>query len=343
MVASHLKQRDYTACVRVSQAWKQLFTPFIWRHIDIGHEKFRKMTQSDGLRTHGQWTQSIYLGGYEDLVKEFLEHSPERYPTLMNLSIPNPMCDSLIEDFIAKASPAGSGRGLRKLEISGFEGFADFAGGATDALLLHASTLEILRLDMMPCMSSEDIQQLLTSAPNLKEFDIAGGERDPDNDDMFLDARVMVSSEWVCTKLEIFACRIGGIPRPDITRLINRQPASGYVKSGTLEESMELHKGVYSQLARLTKLKELRLGARLKSTWGWSYESSERDRLYDCPAMSLASGMGVLKELKELETVCLNDMEVSVMRDKEEEWIKEHWPKVKGVSYDDPVEVSEDE
>ncbi|KAG0372029.1 hypothetical protein BGX24_000845 [Mortierella sp. AD032] len=281
------------------------------------------MAHSDSLRTHGQWVQSISLAGYADFIQEFLQHSPARYPKLVSLEFINPESDSLIKDFITRASSAGSGGGgLKRLVISGFDGFDDFGGGATDALLLHASTLEVVRLDMMPGMSSKDIQQLLSSAPNLREFDIAGDQRDIEYEGLFLDARDMISSEWVCTKLEIFACRIGGIPRPDITGDINGKPASKYLKSGTIEESMELHRGVYSQLARLTRLREVTLGLRIKAAWGQG-GTNERYRLYDCPAMSLASGMGVLRGLKELETVCLDDME-----DEDKEWVKEHWPKV---------------
>ncbi|KAF8934771.1 hypothetical protein BGZ47_010211, partial [Haplosporangium gracile] len=100
---------------------------------------------------------------------------------------------------------------LRLLDICGFQGFDDFGACSTDALLEHASTLEVVQLDMMPSMSSKTIQQFLCSAAHLKEFSIIGDERDPDNEDLFLNAHDVVSSHWVCTELKVFGCQIGGI------------------------------------------------------------------------------------------------------------------------------------
>ncbi|KAF9117789.1 hypothetical protein BGW39_001798, partial [Mortierella sp. 14UC] len=334
MIATYLTQHDFALCARVCQAWQRFFTPLVWRHVETNPNFMRKLSWDDtflqsarsgALKTHGQWIQSICLGCYPDFIQKFLLYSPATFPRLTSLTFCNPERDDVIEDFISRAS---RGSGLKRLDIVGFSGFADFGGGATDALLLHASTLEVLRLDMVPAASSKDIQQLLSSAPKLREFDIIGHERDTDNDEIFLDARDVVSSDWVCTGLEVFACRIGGIPRPDITRQIDGEPASKYVKSGTLQESIDLHRGVYAQLGRLTRLRELTLGVSIKATWGYNSRTNERFRLYDCPAMSLASGMDMLKELRQLESVRLRDMEVSIMDDEERAWSKEHWPKV---------------
>lgn len=80
----------------------------------------------------------------------------------------------------------------------------------------------------------------------------------------WLDAREIVQSDWVCQDLEVFHCRIGNIPRPEITRTICRKPATKrHVKSGTMEESIDLQRQVYAKLARLKKLRELRLGLRM--------------------------------------------------------------------------------
>ncbi|KAF9139460.1 hypothetical protein BGX30_007926 [Mortierella sp. GBA39] len=340
MVASYIPQHDAAVCLRVCRAWRQIFTPFVWRHIEtrasIGRKDdwdttFLESARSGSLKTHGQWIQSISLGCYPDFIEKFLDLSPETFPRLTSLSFSNPESDSLIESFIRKAPSSAvenNGSGLRTLEIGGFEGFGDFGGGSTDALLEHASTLEVVRLDMMPCMSSKSIQQFLCSAARLKEFSIIGGSRDRDNEDLFLDAHDVVSPDWVCTELEVFGCQIGGIPRPDITQDIAGKPAIEYIKEGTHQESLDLQRGVYSQLGRLTKLRELILGVTVVPRWGDNYITEERHRQYDCLAMTVESGLDLLKDLKELKSVVMHNMEVSICDDKEEAWVKKNWPKV---------------
>ncbi|KAF8954441.1 hypothetical protein BGZ46_002918 [Entomortierella lignicola] len=309
----------------------------VWCHIETESSPWEKAflaaAESGALKHHGQWVQSIMLSCYSDFIKSFLDLSPPTFPRLTTLSITNAESDSLHADFIGRVPNVG-GSGLRTLDICGFEGFADFGNSSSDALLLHAPTLEVVRLDMAPCMDSKDIQQFLCSAPNLKVFDIVGIERDTDSEDLFLDAHDLASSDWICTQLEVFSCQIGGIPRPDITREIDGRPASEFVKSGTVQESMNLQRGVYRQLSRLSRLRELKLGTSIKHRWGFCDSINEQCRLYDCPAMSLKSGLGLLKDMRELEKVCLNDMEVGIGEEEEQAWVKENWPKVKRVSFD---------
>lgn len=340
MVASYLSQHNAAICLRVCQAWRRVFTPFAWRHIETKSSTGRKVdweisflesARSGSLKTHGQWIQSISLSCYPDFIKEFLNLSPETFPRLTSLSFSNPECDSLIATFISKApsSPAGNnGFGLRTLEIGGFEGFGDFGESSAGALLEHASTLEVVQLDMMPCMSSKSIQQFLCSAAHLKEFNIIGGFRDPDNVDLFLDAHDVISTDWVCTELEVFACVIGGIPRPDITQKIAGEPAIDYIKEGTHQESLDLQRAVYSQLGRLTKLRELILGVTVRSSWQSYGRRNERYWQHDCLAMTVESGLDLLKDLKELKSVVLDDMVMFISHDEEKAWVKKNWPKV---------------
>ncbi|KAG9061198.1 hypothetical protein KI688_007536 [Linnemannia hyalina] len=340
MVASYTPQHNAAICLRVCQAWRRIFTSFVWRHIEtrtsIGRKvdwdtTFFESARSGSLKTHGQWIQSISLRCYPDFIKEFLDLSPETFPRLTSLSFTNPESDSLIASFIRKAPSSAignNGSGLKTLEISGLEGFGDFGDSSTDALLEHASTLEVVQLDMMPCMSSKSIQQFLCSAARLKEFSIIGDSRNSDNKDLFLDAHDVVSSDWVCTELEVFGCQIGGIPRPDITQDIAGKPAVDYIKEGTHQESLDLQRGVYSQLGRLTKLKELILGVAVVPRWGDDDIRRQRNRQYDCLAMTVESGLDLLKDLKELENVVMDDMEVYISDDKEEAWVKKNWPKV---------------
>ncbi|KAF8933876.1 hypothetical protein BGZ58_006064 [Dissophora ornata] len=224
---------------------------------------------------------------------------------------------------IADLIDRGKG-GWKKIVIYGCYECVCFDSLSAEALLKHASTLEILTMESAPGFSSKYIQQLLCTAPKLKEFYLLGPERLRDNVDGTLDVRDVVESEWVCTELEVFGCQIGNIPRPDITRTIDGHPASNYVVKGTLEESIDLQRRVCSQLGRLTRLTELTLGTSFKSYWGGV---PEYHRLYDCLSLALESGLDLLCDLKELQIFELNDMEVYIRRDEEWNWVKKNWPK----------------
>ncbi|KAH7057935.1 hypothetical protein BKA57DRAFT_519135 [Linnemannia elongata] len=339
MVASYLPQHNAAICLRVCQAWRRIFTPFVWRHIKSKSStgrtveweiSFLESTRSGSLKTHGQWIQSIDLDCHPDVIEEFLDLSPETFPRLTSLSFKNPKCGLLISSFIEKA-PVGNGSGLRTLEMHGFEKVGDFERYSAQALLEHASTLEVVRFDMMPCLSSESIQQFLCSAVHLREFNIIGGLRDRDGEDSFLDAHDVVSRDWACTELEVFGCPIRGIPQPDITEIAG-EPAYDFIKKGTKQESLDLQRGVYLQLDRLTKLRKLILGVGVLPRQGDNYLKRQRDYQHDCLAMTFESGLDLLKDLKELETVDLREMDVFIQCLGVSAWIKKNLPKVNRMS-----------
>lgn len=131
---------------------------------------------------------------------------------------------------------------------------------------------------------------------------------------------------WVCSELEVFECQIGIIPRPDITRNILDGPASGHACDGTTQESIDLQRKVYAKLAQLTKLRELTLGFPIHTKYKYKHGDKEYYRQYDCLVMTLESGLDLLKRLKELRVVGLEDMEVYGDGEKEQSWFAEHWP-----------------
>ena len=53
--------------------------------------------------------------------------------------------------------------------------------------------------------------------------------------------------------------------------------------------------------------------------------TNEEDRLYECLAMTLDSGLDLLRDLNKLERVGLQDMEVYV-GEMEREWMEANWP-----------------
>lgn len=317
--------------------------PLLWRCID---------KPLYGLRVNAQHIQSmtIYFDYFNDndrlfrhdaeKYKEFdgfLEVCPASFPRLTSAALVG-LCGrgDLVADFIRRGFPAG----WKKISLGMFWHFNEdrsvrSAPEMVSAIFGQASTLTVLKLDDGGYISSKVIQQLLCTAPNLREFHLLGAMRTKAGPNPCLDAADVVQSEWVCLGLEIFGCAIGGIPRPDITRWIDCEPASEYTIDGSYNDSIDFQWRIYTQLARLVKLKSLSLGSPIAEFVTDNYDEYDYDELdreasplrqFDCLAMSLESGLDLLKDLKELRSVKLVDMEVYVDDDNEQAWLSEHWP-----------------
>ncbi|KAK5827686.1 hypothetical protein F5H01DRAFT_332081 [Linnemannia elongata] len=204
-------------------------------------------------------------------------------------------------------------------------------------LLRHAGTLENLRLDGSSRLPSFAIQQLLSSAPNLRRLDAIRKDRSLDPD-FELDANDVASGKpWVCSKLESLKVRIVGVPRPDLTRRSNGRPLEGPLHQGTMEESRRIQLGVYQQLGRLTNLKQLVLGhddvdvtrgclhdERLSE--GEYYrdgDAIQKGHQYECLEMTVESGMDAMAEMRELRVLELEAMEVGEL---DRRWTEKNWP-----------------
>ncbi|KAK5827734.1 hypothetical protein F5H01DRAFT_332140 [Linnemannia elongata] len=152
-----------------------------------------------------------------------------------------------------------SAAGWKSFMVDGSLGF--FGPLSAKALLDHAATLENVRLEGCTEFTSTNIQQLLCSAPRLRRFH--GISIDRLHNDLALPADELIQSEWVCTDLESFACKITRVPRPDLMKRTNGGlSASTTHTKGTIEASYQLQRRVYEQLGRLTKLRHLILGGR---------------------------------------------------------------------------------
>ncbi len=112
-----------------------------------------------------------------------------------------------------------------------------------------------------------------------------------------------------------------------------------------MESSYKVQRQVYTQLGKLTKLRELVLSLSLESarlrhpvdladyeweTEGLYYDSrfQQAERQYECLSFTLESGLDLLRDLKELRVIKLNDMAVGIDGEEEQRWVKEHWPLV---------------
>ncbi|GJJ71980.1 hypothetical protein EMPS_04337 [Entomortierella parvispora] len=229
---------------------------------------------------------------------------------------------------------------------------------SVSALLKHYSTLENLKIQGCSGISSANIQQILTTAANLKQFRALTPHRSPHSSDLALDAEDLIRSSWVCLGLESFRCVITGVPRPDIKHKMNGRPLTGRLHEFSLQDSYHVHRQVYEQLSALTRLKELRLGF---SIWdsGWRenfYEDEENEgeyseigqrmaqddrvfrpytprhlelgRQYECLALTLESGLDILRTLTELEVIDFRRMQIGYWRESEQLWAREHWKKL---------------
>ncbi|KAG0297332.1 hypothetical protein BGZ96_006896 [Linnemannia gamsii] len=329
MVARHLSQHDLTICLRVCQAWKELYHPRLWHHIDIywDNNEIRRRDISRALKANGHLIHCLkFRSEVYDVLSTFLPFCPPTFQQLVSAEFDCSL-EFVLDKDIAQFINLSSARWRRltfresirpKLGI-------EFGPKSFKALFKHADTLEIFRMETRNSVAEKYIDQLLCTAPKLKELYLFGNYESIIGG--WLDARVIAKSEWVCSDLEVFHCRIGNIPRPEITRTIARKTASKRVKRGTHEESVGLQRQIYSKLARHTKLRELRLGLRM-DTKSVDYFRGNKEywRQYDCLAMTVESGLDLLKGLKDLRVVGLEDMEIYIDGDTEQSWFAENWP-----------------
>ncbi|KAF9085401.1 hypothetical protein BGX29_001962 [Mortierella sp. GBA35] len=199
------------------------------------------------------------------------------------------------------------------------------------ALLRNAATLGTLT-----------IQQLFASAPNLKRFDAIAEDRSRECDCQLEVQDIVNGSDWVCTSLESLKIQIVGIPRPDIQKHMSGRPFGEHqinLHKGTMEASRDIQRQVYSQLGRLTKLKQLVLGhddverengchERESNSEGEYYDrcgAIESGHQYECLEMTLQSGMDLLKGLKDLRKIEHDAMSLGISTIEDHVWKREHW------------------
>ncbi|KAF9906350.1 hypothetical protein EC991_000752 [Linnemannia zychae] len=201
-----------------------------------------------------------------------------------------------------------------------------FSTLSVEALCKHTSTLEVFHVEAKTFIPGRGINHLLCSAPLLKELNLMANHKEPYGS--WMDVDMIADSEWVCKDLEVFACEIGNIRRLDITRDIGDELMEDYISQpGKHQKSIEVQRKIYSKLAKFTKLRVLNLGVVIDTTDS-DYQLGDKEvfRRYDSLAMTIESGLDLLKGLKELRVVDLSNMEVYIDGEPEQSWFKEHWP-----------------
>ncbi|KAG9061225.1 hypothetical protein KI688_007563 [Linnemannia hyalina] len=332
LIGNHLSPRDLATCTRICQAWRAVFDPILWSHVNLDFDNVVKENSAlpGVLKTHGGNIRSIRLSCPYDKYQSpqtFWMHCPPDLPLLDSMTTIG-QCPHGWMYLPFYCPPSVKWKKL----VFCMNGYASsnsvYSRDFFDFLDRHTPTLEVFRLDWRSFANGKCVNRLLSMAPNLRELYISSDRREVEGG--VLNAREIARTDWVCTGLEVFVCRIGNIPRPDITRHIGGSLSKERVKSETLEESIELQRQVYSRLARFTRLRELRLGFPVNSRSSYLKHrrgDKEKYRQYSCLAMTVESGLDLLKDLKELRRVGLQDMEIYIDGDKEQTWFAENWPK----------------
>ncbi|KAG0273290.1 hypothetical protein BGZ95_010886 [Linnemannia exigua] len=328
-VASYLNQQDLTVCIRICRAWNAVFFPALWRHVEILLDNDNTKQIADTLKVNGELVHSLRLTTEgKGLCKLAHLRDLVALPKLTSMEITGSfdmIWDEQLARLVGLCSPAGWKR-LSFCFAGEYFSCLYFRNQSFAALLNHVNTLVVVRFEGLSKMNSEHIDTLLCSAPLLKDVYIYSNCCNRDFVPC-MDAMAIAQSEWVCSNLEVLVCQIRGVPRSDITRDICGQPAHKRIQYGTLQESLALQHQIYTKLGRLVKLRELTLGLPLDiSTSDCGPRDQAYYRQFDCLAMSLDSGLDLLRDLGRLQVVGLQDMEVYVDGDREQEWVREYWP-----------------
>ncbi|KAG0078752.1 hypothetical protein BGZ90_004452 [Linnemannia elongata] len=333
LVGQFCTQHQLTVCVRVCRAWKTLFYPILWRHVQDskarnerrwipGRDDMLLICAARGaLRTNGHLIQSLRL-----------ECSDVQFSTLLETQLPPNLPQLTSIEFIGVSSMDNVIASLLRRSTAGWrsiifranhpQGLPRFGRESLKEVIKHASTLEVLRVEGAWCLNSKEIQQLLCGLPKLREFNLLGACSHDVPPDPSLEASDVVASEWACTNLEVFGCEIQGLQRPP-------KPAdgrwSGPIKTKEEQDSIDLQRRVCAQLGRLKRLRELILRVPAPTYEGNHMPYNPRFTR-DCLAMGFETGLDLMVDLKDLRKVGLEDMDVDIGNFAEQAWVAYNWP-----------------
>lgn len=269
-------------------------------------------------------------------------------PKLTALKIEDSTTDSHFALLIGSCSALGwksltIGEGRPRAWKDSEDGFGPLA---REALLKHARTLENVRLQSCEGFNSAAIRQLLCTAPRLRQFHVAIGNGTDKVIAPGMSARDFIQSDWICTELESFACRIYDITRPDF---VIQSPADGLFHRTiqSMSETLSVQRQIYERLATLTKLRELVLELRNQNEQQFGPTVLLQNGLcirdsawLDGPSSLLDSGLDALKSLAVLRTVRIGGLPEN-LEEAEQQWRWKHWPLARvlpaGEYFEDPV------
>ncbi|KAG0339916.1 hypothetical protein BG000_001080 [Podila horticola] len=211
----------------------------------------------------------------------------------------------------------------------------------SEAILERCQHLKVL--DITNCgklFSSGTIQEILCRSTNLLELHSSANiDENTWPCDPKLEAQDFLGRAWACKGLKTLLVEIIGVPRPDVIVGHDGRPVQGEIFQGTVKQSREIQRRIYSQLAELKDLEMLLLGHTDYDFGGEGHFDEDADgyiRYIDpdfqltCLEMSLASGLGMLATLKELRVLDVSRMAHRISG-LELEWMQANWPKLETV------------
>ncbi|KAG0196428.1 hypothetical protein BGX28_010174, partial [Mortierella sp. GBA30] len=289
------RKQDLHSCTLINRDWHSVFNTILWREIEShcdteGLSPFvRSVAAARSLKKYGRHIQKLRIKCIGEDFQVFLTVAPSRFSRLHSIELMGHLDN---DDTIADLLQRCSRRrGGIGLRRVIFD-FYDYEGDG-DVFAFGKKSVEALKEHFS----------------TLEVFCV----EDPD----FLSKNIQEL---------VFGCPIGGIPRPDIARGLHDRYN---VLEDDNQTSVALQKQVYSQLARLAHLEELRMGIPYDTEDMYYHRyGKECDRQYDCLAMSLESGLDLLGGLESLQVVALEDMEVGIKDENEQKWVAEHWPNI---------------
>ncbi|KAG0053136.1 hypothetical protein BGZ83_001608 [Gryganskiella cystojenkinii] len=225
--------------------------------------------------------------------------------------------------------------GWKNLSLSFFHGLGPLS---TAALLKHSASLESLVLEECDGFGSDEVQAILSSCPNLRILRAMTSNGSHFTSTVYLDAREMIDSPWICHKLEELKLEITGFARPDQKIDQYDNPLTGPLHDGTIQ-GFDLQQLVYKQLGELRRLKVLWLGhdkQDLDDEENYFPLPDGRFKYIDpevqhtCLEFSLKSGLALLAGLKDLRSLNLDRMKTRIGLG-EIQWMVAQWPKLERI------------
>lgn len=239
-----------------------------------------------------------------------------------------------------------SREGWKEVQLCGMHNMGPMA---TRLLMSHAKTLEVLKCDGWGGEDNTELYPFLWNARRLCRLEgVQDGSEYTYLREMFLNAYITAmaaNDPWALGEsMEYFQLRIESVPRPDVVCRRNGSPLDEV--DGMLPMDMskryDVQRFFYTQLGRMTGLKELNLGVpdTVSAPHSWHvieegelgpFEDPGHKRVrefnYRSLEFSLASGLDLLAGMKELAVL---DVRWTTHRIgvEELEWMHVNWPKL---------------
>ncbi|KAF8937704.1 hypothetical protein BGZ58_002299 [Dissophora ornata] len=275
-------------------------------------------------------------------------------------------CPSLQELILNRPSDSFRDADLARLILAPAEGWRrlhityslNFGLLSSEAVVEKCGRLEYLAIEGSGGFESRFLQRLLSKCKSLKYLEAITESEIPFLNNVYLDARDIITSSWVCQDtLQSLKVIIPNIPRPDVKEGPGRWPLTGPLHDGTIQDGAELQRRVLAQIGRMTRLECLWLGhddqdpeREGQDNYGPSLSGMivylDRGFQYSCLELSLSSqsdgingddssgsvggGLELLEGLKELKGLDVRRMSHRIGQ-AEVEWMVKKWPKMKSM------------